>query len=82
MLLEIIVDVTLTLLLVVGLSRSKTGFKQTDRLIKRVLQLTVETQLPPTLSCVYTCLSAWSSLPLDRLDVPPHTIEEDIMLTI
>jgi hypothetical protein len=52
MLLEIITDLILSTLLAVGLVRSKTGWKQTDRLIGRVLKLMVETQLPPTLAYV------------------------------
>jgi Co/Zn/Cd efflux system component len=59
MLLEIITDLILSILLAVGLVRSRTGWKQTDRLISRVLALMVETQVPPTLAQVTATLTLW-----------------------
>lgn len=47
--LEVVTDVSLTVLLAVALLRSKTGFENTDKLINHLLRALVETQLPPTI---------------------------------
>ncbi|KAL7422287.1 hypothetical protein Q5752_002933 [Cryptotrichosporon argae] len=43
------IDVAITSLVGWGLYKSKTGWSETDRLVKRLILLSVETQLPPTL---------------------------------
>lgn len=41
-------DVIITVTIALCLMRTRTGWSDTDRMINRILYLTVETQLPPT----------------------------------
>ncbi|WVQ67106.1 uncharacterized protein L199_005300 [Kwoniella botswanensis] len=42
-------DVLITISIMWGLWRSKTGWKETDKTVKRLIRVMVETQLPPTI---------------------------------
>jgi hypothetical protein len=42
-------DILITTTIAVCLIRSRTGWSQTDKMINRILVLTAESQLPPTM---------------------------------
>ena len=46
---EAVSDVVITVALYTGLRKRKTGWQNTDALLRRLMQLVVETQLPPAL---------------------------------
>lgn len=48
----VVIDGILTLAIARGLWKSKTGWSHTDALIKRIIMLTVETQLLPTVTAI------------------------------
>jgi hypothetical protein len=44
---EVATDIIITAALYSGLRKRKTGWARTDELLKRVMAITIETQLPP-----------------------------------
>ncbi|ORY29569.1 hypothetical protein BCR39DRAFT_171859 [Naematelia encephala] len=55
-------DLFLTVMMVLGLRRSRTGWSNTDRLVNRLMRLSVETQLPCTLVEIAILIN-WSVKP-------------------
>ena len=49
---EVASDIIITSSLFYGLLKKKSGWDHTDRLIKRLIRLMLETQTPPALTCV------------------------------
>jgi hypothetical protein len=45
----VVADLVIAGTLLHGLLKSKTGWERTDRVIKRLMRILVETQAPPTL---------------------------------
>ena len=55
---EVVADIITTAALYAGLRKRKTGWERTDQLLRRVMVMTIETQLPPLIVWVLSPPSA------------------------